>query len=128
MSEFKIGDWVYAHDWCYGQIVELTDTEARLEFSTETGGGSFTFELSDLKRAPAPEPERTILVRDRLLITAGARAASMYDKDFITLPGEDKLVEFIVDAVRTYIKLPDDIPFDYFIDEALYNEFGKERK
>lgn len=71
-----------------------------------------------------------MLVRDNLLVTAGARAGYMAAKDIIELPcgleGEDVLAEFIVNAVSTYIKLPNDIPYDLFIEEALYEEFGKE--
>ena len=70
-----------------------------------------------------------MLIRDNLLVTAGARAGYMDARGDIDLPGgewgEDKLAEFIVDAVRTYGNIPDDIPFDLFIEEALINEFGK---
>lgn len=70
-------------------------------------------------------------IRDNLLVTAGARAAYMDMHGTIDLPGglegEDKLAEFIVDAVRAYGKIPDDIPFDEFIEIELLNEFGKEK-
>jgi hypothetical protein len=23
LRNFKVGDWVYAHDWCYGQVVRI---------------------------------------------------------------------------------------------------------
>lgn len=49
---FKVGDWVYASDWCYGQIVEIDgDNLAYVEFDTGTGGGCMSFELSELKLA-----------------------------------------------------------------------------
>ena len=71
-------------------------------------------------------------IRDNLLVTAGARAGYMHITEDIKLPnglvGEDILADFIVRAVDTYIKLPDDIPFDFFIEEALLNEFGKEKR
>lgn len=55
MSEFKVGDWVYAHDWCYGQITDLTDDEATVEFETERDGGCFSFDITDLTKAPEPK-------------------------------------------------------------------------
>ena len=70
-----------------------------------------------------------MLIRDNLLVTAGARAGYMAARDIIELPygleGEYILTEFITSAVTTYIKLPEDIPFDFFIEEALYYKFGK---
>lgn len=69
-----------------------------------------------------------MLVRDNMLVTAGARAAYMDMNDDICLPsgveGEHELTKFITKAVRTYIKLPEDIPFDEFIETELVNEFG----
>lgn len=40
---FEVGDWVYAGDWCYGQIIGLDfeNREALVEFDTGSGGGSF---------------------------------------------------------------------------------------
>lgn len=55
MSEFKVGDWVYAKDWCYGQIVELHDDHAHVEFDTGTGGGTMPFGLEELQPASAPD-------------------------------------------------------------------------
>lgn len=53
---FKVGDWVYASDWCYGQIVEIDeDNLAHVEFDTGTGGGCMPFELSELDLAEAPK-------------------------------------------------------------------------
>ena len=129
MTDFKIGDWFYAHDWCYGQITDIDDEVACVEFETAGGGGSYTFELSDLSKAP--EPKTTIDIRDNLLVTAGVRAGYMHMMEEIDIPsgvkGEDRLASFIVDAVRTYLKLADDIPFDLFIENTLINEFGKEK-
>jgi hypothetical protein len=129
MSKFKIGDWVYAEDWCYGQIVDLHSSWAVVEYSTPAGGGSFSFKLSELYKA---EPPKSYSIRDNLLITAGARAAYMDMRGNIDLPGglegEDRLAEFVVDAVRTYSKITDDIPFDEFIERELVCEFGKVKK
>jgi hypothetical protein len=54
-NEFKIGDYVYAEDWCYGKIVYLTDKYAEVDFDTMRGGGSLTFSLEDLKHAEPPK-------------------------------------------------------------------------
>lgn len=49
---FEIGDWVYAGDWCYGQIVDLDfeNREALAEFDTGSGGGSFWFEFGEMTK------------------------------------------------------------------------------
>ena len=49
MSNFKVGDKVYASDWCYGEIVAIKGDTADVEFTTESGGGCLAFELSDLQ-------------------------------------------------------------------------------
>lgn len=55
MNEFSIGDYVYASDWCYGQIVDITDTEAMVEFETAGGGGCFSFDFDELVLADPPK-------------------------------------------------------------------------
>lgn len=69
-------------------------------------------------------------LRDSLLITAGARAAYMDIRGDINIPGgldgEDNLSKVIVDAVRTYLKLPYEVPFDFFIEGELYEAFKEE--
>lgn len=45
---FKIGDYVYADDWCYGQIVEIANGLAYVEFDTGTGGGTLPFDFNEL--------------------------------------------------------------------------------
>lgn len=126
MSEFKIGDWVYAHDWCYGQITDLIDTEAIVEFETAGGGGSYSFELTDLRKAPVPKS--ALFDRDNLLVTAASRAAYMDMKGTIELPrglnGEDKLAEVVAEIVDDYIKNDYD-PFDIYVENRLKYEFGK---
>lgn len=47
--DFKVGDYVYASDWCYGVIVRIEDNIADVEFDTAGGGGTLPFELSELK-------------------------------------------------------------------------------
>lgn len=52
-DSFEIGDQVYAGDWCYGQIIDISfeNKEALVEFDTGTGGGSLWFEFGELTRA-----------------------------------------------------------------------------
>ena len=54
MNKFRVGDWVYAEDWCFGQIVYIGDNFAYVEFHTGTGGGCMPFELDELKLAKPP--------------------------------------------------------------------------
>ena len=35
----KLGDRVYASDWCYGVIIGINDEGAVVEFETSRGGG-----------------------------------------------------------------------------------------
>ncbi len=55
MSEFKVGDWVYAGEWIYGQIDYVGTDWADVVYETESGGGRLGFGFEDLKPAPAPE-------------------------------------------------------------------------
>ena len=52
-DSFEIGDQVYAGDWCYGQIIDISfeNKEALVEFDTGTGGGSLWFEFGELTKA-----------------------------------------------------------------------------
>lgn len=52
-DSFETGDQVYAGDWCYGQIIDISfeNKEALVEFDTGTGGGSLWFEFGELTRA-----------------------------------------------------------------------------
>ena len=54
MSNFKVGDWVYASDWCHGQIVYIYDDYAEVEYETVGGGGSCAFRLNELQKADPP--------------------------------------------------------------------------
>ena len=47
--DFKVGDKVYASDWCYGEIIRIEDNIADVEFETAGGGGTTLFELSELR-------------------------------------------------------------------------------
>lgn len=44
MNDFQIGDWVYASDWCYGQIISISDEFVDVEFDIGNGGGTCFFE------------------------------------------------------------------------------------
>lgn len=56
MHTFKIGDWVYGGDWCYGQIadVDMKHNYAIVEYDTGSGGGSMMFDYEELTPAEAP--------------------------------------------------------------------------
>ena len=133
MQKFEIGDWVYAGDWCYGQIAELKDDYAYVEFDTGSGGGCLPFELGELQRAPEPDilygESLDREIRDNLLVTAGARAAYMDCKSSIDIPGglegEDELANFVTTAVDTYLENGDDTPFDEYIESKLMAKYGK---
>lgn len=49
---FKVGDKVFASDWCEGVIVELENDTAYVEFSTIGGGGCLLFGLDELQHIP----------------------------------------------------------------------------
>ena len=51
-DSFEIGDQVYAGDWCYRKIIDISfeNKEALVEFDTGTGGGSLWFEFGELTR------------------------------------------------------------------------------
>ena len=53
-NEFKVGDWVYGSDWCYGEIEHIEEGFALVSYTTSNGGGSCTFYISELKHAPNP--------------------------------------------------------------------------
>lgn len=55
MTKFEVGDWVFASDWCYGQIVKIVDDIAVVEYDTDGGGGNCSFIIRDLKKANAPK-------------------------------------------------------------------------
>lgn len=61
MRNFKVGDWVYASDWCYGQIFKINDDIAVVEYETDHGGGNCSFLLSSLKKAEPPKKKSLIV-------------------------------------------------------------------
>lgn len=73
-------------------------------------------------------------IRDDLLVTMGARAAYMHDKDLIKLPsgveGERELSAFVVTTVNKYIFSPGlfDMNFDEYIETALTEKYGVSEK
>ena len=51
MQKVKIGDKVYASDWCYGTVVDI-DAEhdiVSVEFETSGGGGTASFSINDVQ-------------------------------------------------------------------------------
>lgn len=56
MNDFKVGDYVYGGDWCYGRIMDLTDDGAIIAFETERGGGNLYFDFEELTFAGNPLP------------------------------------------------------------------------
>ena len=54
MNDINIGDWVYGEDWCYGQVIDINDEGALVEYETP-GGGSMRFYFNELEKARAPE-------------------------------------------------------------------------
>ena len=46
---FKVGDYVYASDWCYEKIIRIEDNIADVEFEIAGGGGTLPFELGELR-------------------------------------------------------------------------------
>ena len=63
MRNFEVGDWVYAHDWCYGQVIRIEDGIALIQYyaggtSIEGGYHYCSFMIDDLRKAEAPTYER----------------------------------------------------------------------
>lgn len=51
MEKFKIGDKVFASDWCYGTIVDVdsAQNQVMVEFETSGGGGTASFDIKDVR-------------------------------------------------------------------------------
>lgn len=94
---FKIGDYVYGSDWCYGQIVDLLDDGAIVEYETERGGGNISFEFWELTPADPPlvythNEELNEIVTDLMDDWARlVRKAKAYGMDICLAPGCDTL-------------------------------------
>lgn len=60
--DFKIGDWVYAGDWCYGEIVSIDEDNDIIfvEFDTGTGGGTWSFERDEVRFAEERKSKKKI--------------------------------------------------------------------
>lgn len=103
MSKFKIGDWVYASDWCYGQIVELTDTDvAYVEFQTYGGGGCTSFDIEELYHADPPKPHREVeLVDIDKIVDAIFEIMNAYDRGVWEDIEYADLAEVWVDALNS---------------------------
>lgn len=73
-------------------------------------------------------------IRDDLLVTMGARAAYMHDKELVELPsgveGEKELSAFVVDSVNKYI-LSSSLAvmnYDEYIEKTLMEKYGVSKK
>lgn len=51
MHDFEIGDKVYGHDWLFGEITQLFEDGAYVEFDTGHGGGTIFVPYEHLRRA-----------------------------------------------------------------------------
>lgn len=127
MQKFNVGDWVYADDWCYGQIVGIYGGTAYVEFETGTGGGCVGFEIGDLSPAPALKKPVDPEIRDNLLVTAGMRAGYMDNHGDIDLcisssEDENRVASYIAGVVDEYLTLKD-VNFDEYIEKVLMKRY-----
>lgn len=56
-NQFKIGDWVYGSDWCYGRITHIDEADVDLyfvEYGDGNCGGTAVFYDDELKPARPP--------------------------------------------------------------------------
>ena len=87
MNNFKIGDWVYGDDWCYGQIMDIDNRGALVEYETAGGGGSVWFNFDELEKVPEHRDEPVIPTPepnpDLLSITIHVNEIDVYDPDEI---------------------------------------------
>lgn len=51
MSNFNVGDMVYADGWCYGVIVEIGNGYAKIERQTYDGVAYDIFEIDKLSHS-----------------------------------------------------------------------------
>lgn len=58
---FKIGDKVYASDWCYGTVVDIdfAQKSVSVEFETSGGGGTACFAFEDVRLEEADVTQTT---------------------------------------------------------------------
>jgi hypothetical protein len=63
-NNLRIGDWVTDGDWLYGQIIDIVNFDALIEFNTSSGGGSVWTSLDELRPDKSPcEYRRAILLK-----------------------------------------------------------------
>lgn len=48
---FKVGDYVYASDWCLGEIVKMNRRGVWVEFDIGRGGGTCRFGYDEIRLA-----------------------------------------------------------------------------
>lgn len=66
---YEVGDYVYASDWCYGQITDVYEDYVRVEYETPGGGGADLFGYDQITFADPPkvyshDPELNDIVTD----------------------------------------------------------------
>ena len=105
----------------------LKDAVQAFKGGTGSKIGNLYFGM-DLKRCWECEYKNVPTIRDNLLVTAGARAAYMHDKDLIDIPegfkGEDELARCVTHVVDEY--LASEVGnFVIWIESALMKAYGK---
>ena len=48
-NKFHIGDYVFASDWCYGEIIDIAGDIAVVQFDTGFGDSTASFRLNELR-------------------------------------------------------------------------------
>lgn len=93
-NDYKVGDWVYAGDWCYGRIVYLNDEEVHVEYETAGGGGCAPFERDQISPAPAPVNFNEALAV--ALNRAGRLKGVRYEEDCGIVVGGKSMDDYLV--------------------------------
>lgn len=60
INKFKVGDHVFASDWCYGEIVSINGEVAEIQFDTGFGQSTYKFNISDLQHLRYGAPQNHI--------------------------------------------------------------------
>lgn len=95
MENFKVGDHVYVkEDFISGEIVEIQEDSALVEFRTSGGGGCLPFKLSELKHEKIEKEDYDIDEHPVWKILNKEK----YVKEF--LPKAEKMYDFIKSIVN----------------------------
>lgn len=86
----------------------------------------------DVKRCDKCEYKIGDLIRDNLLVTAGARAGYMDSMGVINIPegldAEDDLAYYLIDSVDYYYNELIDVNFDEYIEDELNKKYGSQNE